>query len=105
MNMRDCPRYATCSAPLCPLDPDWRRRSHFLGERVCIWLTELAKPEGEKRVAVVLGDETTGFVARILPAIAERGPIRHVLDRAAHSGSKLEAQQRLSRFRASSGGV
>jgi hypothetical protein len=43
MHMHDCPKFDSCNAPICPLDPDWKRRSHLDGERVCYYLTEYAK--------------------------------------------------------------
>jgi hypothetical protein len=41
--MRDCPRWDTCSVPLCPLDADWRKRAVVSGEAVCPYLRELGK--------------------------------------------------------------
>ena len=43
MNMYDCPKFDHCSAPICPLDLEWERRSHLKGERVCFYLTEYSK--------------------------------------------------------------
>lgn len=51
--MKACPRYDKCSAPICPVDPNWRRRSHLEGERVCVWLTELSKAGGEEQIRLV----------------------------------------------------
>lgn len=98
MAMRECPRYATCSAPICPLDPDWRGRCHMPGDRVCIWLTELAKPGGEEQVVAAITSETTRFVAQTLPDItAHWGAIRRALDKSSRKGSRLAAQQLLGR--------
>jgi len=44
MKMHDCPNFNSCSAPICPLDHDWRRRGYLDGERVCYYLTEFSKP-------------------------------------------------------------
>ena len=38
-----CPRFNYCSAPLCPIDPDWRKRTMLKNERVCHYLTEVTK--------------------------------------------------------------
>jgi hypothetical protein len=35
---QDCPKFNTCSAPICPLDPLWRAATHLRGERVCPYL-------------------------------------------------------------------
>jgi hypothetical protein len=94
--MKACPRYDTCSAPICPLDPDWRRRSHLPGERVCVWLTELSKPCGEERIRSRLAVPTADRVVQVYPRIREHGGanLRCALDRASRTGSKLEKNQR-----------
>jgi hypothetical protein len=33
--MIDCPRYLTCSVPLCPLDREMSKRFYLKGEPVC----------------------------------------------------------------------
>ena len=43
MHKYDCPKFESCSAPICPLDPDWKRKPHLDGERVCCYLTEYSK--------------------------------------------------------------
>jgi len=94
MTMRECPRYLTCSAPVCPLDPIWARRKHLPGERVCLWLTELAKPGGLDILGQELGTETAAQVARISPAIAERFCyVRRVVEHAAGTGSLVQARR------------
>lgn len=40
---RDCPKYDTCSAPLCPLDTHWYKRAVAPNEPVCVYLLELDK--------------------------------------------------------------
>ena len=43
MKMYDCPKFESCSAPICPLEEDWELRTHLNGERVCHYLTMLQK--------------------------------------------------------------
>ena len=43
MHMYDCPKFKSCSAPICPLDESWELRSHLDGDRVCHYLTMLQK--------------------------------------------------------------
>ena len=43
MQMYDCPKFESCSAPICPLDAEWELRSHLNGEKVCYYLTEYSK--------------------------------------------------------------
>ena len=38
-----CPRFNKCDAPLCPIDPEWRKRKMLKNERVCHYLTEVTK--------------------------------------------------------------
>jgi len=33
--MYECPRFSKCSAPICPLDPDWTERVYIEGEEKC----------------------------------------------------------------------
>ena len=49
MKMDDCPKFESCSAPICPLDPDWRKRRHLKVERVCFYLCEAQKGGSEAR--------------------------------------------------------
>lgn len=41
--MNQCPKFATCSASVCPLDPHWRRAHYVKGEPVCFYLREAFK--------------------------------------------------------------
>lgn len=43
MTMEQCPKFDSCSAPICPLDPDWSERKHIKDEPVCYYLREWAK--------------------------------------------------------------
>ena len=85
-----CPKFSGCSAPICPLDPEWQRASHLPGERVCLWLRELVKEGGEARVAHASSGEVAARVAEVLPAIvASSSDIRSKLRDAARTGTKL----------------
>jgi len=64
MNICDCPKFESCSAPICPLDEDWNLRSHLNGERVCYYLTEYSK----EAVRPILKE---GLAAEHYEAIAE----------------------------------
>jgi len=33
--MRLCPKFSSCSAPLCPLDIDMKKRTRLVGEKNC----------------------------------------------------------------------
>ena len=52
MNKRhpgQCPRFNRCSAPLCPLDPHWRRCKMLRDEHMCYYLTEASKEGAHER--------------------------------------------------------
>lgn len=85
-----CPRFEKCSANVCPVDPDWRLRTHLDGERVCLYLTEQSKPGGRAILAPVLSSDLLEEVARAVPEIIARyGPIRRAADRAARTPSRV----------------
>jgi hypothetical protein len=97
--MAECPRYDRCNAPICPLDPDWRLRSHLAGERVCRWLTELAKPGGERELECHLQPDLVERVVQISPAIlSHHALIQGSVRRASGTGSKLEHHRQLGRL-------
>lgn len=84
-----CPKFDTCSAPVCPLDPQWSARRHLAGERICLWLRELVKPDGEARARKALPVALVDDSAEALPAIAaSNSDIRHKLKQASQAGSK-----------------
>lgn len=90
---RRCPKFDSCSAPMCPLDPDWTERRHLAGERVCLWLREVVKPGGEAAARKVLPAVLVDEVVGALPAIeASNSDIRHKLKLAAQAGSKRGAR-------------
>lgn len=92
MEMRACPRWQGCSAPICPLDSSHLSRRHLDGERVCFWLIEASKRGGrlpvDPRVPGVLAET----VEEAFPHVVSRfGPVRRELKRAAKRGSRLAA--------------
>jgi hypothetical protein len=46
MNPSACPKWAGCSAPVCPLDPNNPRNTTRDGEPICHWLRQAVKPQG-----------------------------------------------------------
>ena len=87
-SMKRCPKFGSCSAPICPLDKGWSQRSMGKGEAVCIWFREMAKQGPEAQG--VPGD-IRHEVAEVLPQAIERpglAPLRASLKRAAKSASK-----------------
>lgn len=90
MRPNDCPKWDGCSCPVCPLAPEWRQHKHLPGERICLWLRELVKPDGRATVDRALGEEAALTVAEAAPDIMARwSDIRHKLRQASRQGSKL----------------
>ena len=64
MRPPECPRYAKCSANLCPLDGDWRERSSesgpvcgYLAESVKATAAEVVPPDILPACRVMVGDD------------------------------------------------
>ena len=49
IKMEQCPKFHNCSAPLCPLDPDWNKRKMLQGDNLCHYLCEAAKEGAMER--------------------------------------------------------
>ena len=84
--MAQCPRFDRCSAPICPIDKDWKERVHLKGERVCAYLRRYAKDPlwGEKQGTVPT--ELWLKVVAVYPqVIARYVPIKKALKRASDS--------------------
>ena len=80
-----CPKFNSCSAPICPLDPDWQLRSHLPGERVCLWLREIAK---QSDLTGSLPGKPAEVIAEAYPEILSRhNRVRRVCDDAAKNPS------------------
>ena len=96
-----CPRYDRCSAPVCPLDPAWRLRSHLKGEPVCGLLLELSKTDGEATLRGFLPAEVAQAAITLAPTLlARHAPLRRASEKAAKTGSRLA---QLARRRAAVG--
>lgn len=103
--LSDCPKWESCSAPICPLDPTWEARCHRAGERVCRWLLELAKPDGSAVLASALSVETASMIAKVSPdIIARQSDIRAKLRYAAGRGSRSVAAGKLNALRRAKAG-
>jgi hypothetical protein len=80
----DCPRFYTCSAAICPLDPI--PSYHGSGDRVCYYLLNSGKAGAAERFA---DDPVFQIGLERLPAIAARHPaIASAVATAARTGFK-----------------
>jgi hypothetical protein len=79
--MLACPKFAGCSAPLCPLDAAGAGAVHLKNEPVCAYLLASAKAGAAEHYA---GDPVFLAALAALPRIAERWPdIKRRISRAA----------------------
>jgi hypothetical protein len=84
----DCPKFETCGASVCPLDPGWRSAVHLRGERVCQYLLATGKAGAAERFA---GDPVFRVVLPMVNAVAARFPdIGHKAAAAARSGFRQD---------------
>lgn len=90
-----CPKFLRCSAPLCPLDPDWRKRRHVKGDHVCRWLTEWVKDGAWARLQGVLDTKTLWALARVFSEINSIPDIAKAVNKARCTGSVIERGMRL----------
>lgn len=102
-NVVACTKYESCSAPICPLNSDWRNTRHLPGERICFYLCE-AQKEGAEAIFDSVG---RGYLYWLMieatSEISNRwGTIKIALERAAKSGSRMSAKP--PRRKASTGG-
>jgi len=82
MTPRDCPRFDSCDAPLCPLDEDRAKRTWFPDEPICdragMGTTRFVKIQRRIAKAVVLTD--TFFTVPMLEAVDRIRPETTGLD-------------------------
>lgn len=87
-----CPKWECCNAAFCPAVGGL----HLRGERVCLYLREAVKTDGEARVRATLPGELAEVVLRSAQErILGRDALGEALKRASWTSSKLEAGRRL----------
>ena len=98
ISMRECPKFCSCSAPVCPLDPDWPERTVIENEAVCFYMLELAKKGGRARVAPCTPAGMCEQVDKVFLEVLDQpgsSYISRMLRRAATTGSRIAAGQGL----------
>ena len=89
MKMSDCPRFDKCSAPICPLDRDWRLRVYRKSEPICLYLREYVKPNAKTRFQGCIAIQIFEVIQEHLEALCHRyAPLHRALERAKRTGSK-----------------
>jgi len=93
---QQCKHFDRCSAPICPLNDSWQKRTHLDGEPICIYLRELVKPDGKRNLATSLPCQLLELIERQAKCISLRyGPIARRLKRASKCGSRMVAGKAL----------
>jgi hypothetical protein len=89
MKMCDCPRFERCSAPICPLDPDWELRVYRKSEPTCFYLREYVKSGAKTRFQGCTAIQIFEVIQQHLEALCHRyAPLCRALERAKRTGSK-----------------
>lgn len=91
LSLTGCPRYARCSAPICPLDPKWRDTTlKNIKDGVCFLQQESVKPGAQTTFANAGLTEVLTQIMRVNPAIVRKfKSIWVVLEKAKNTPSKM----------------
>jgi len=85
----DCPKYKSCNAPICPIDPGWFSRTYIKGESVCFYMMEAQKPQARCRFDGAIEGEIYQAICRVIePLKCTYGPLRKRLERAKSTPSR-----------------
>jgi hypothetical protein len=88
--MQSCSKYESCSAPICPLDTNWKLRKHIKDDPVCFYLREVAKREHQGEP--ISGGRSDPMLVAAADVWDKRtylaAPLRNQLLRASKSSSK-----------------
>ena len=85
-----CPKWHSCSVPVCPLDHLWAHRSMQSEDPVCFYLSEAVKDGAEARFEGAGLGEIFHQVTKVLPEVVlSSGRIARTLERAGASGSRM----------------
>jgi hypothetical protein len=87
-----CPRFEACSAPICPLDNEWRKRRMLKRERTCHYLREVSKPCWQFIASDTVDQEMYLFAASIIEEIRKHSyELRQMLDEASKTNTYTKA--------------
>lgn len=89
----NCPKYQSCNANICPLDPGWFNRTYIKGEPVCFYMLEAQKPKARCRFQGTIEGEIYRAICIVSPQVKSiYGPIRKRLERAQRTKSRMIPQ-------------
>src|SRR5262245_61078724 len=94
----DCPRFQTCNASICPLDPLWPSAVHLRGEKVCPYLLGSGKAGADEKYQ---GDPVFAACLARLPDVTAAHPdIARRVEKAARTAFKKgQSAEHLARAR------
>ena len=86
----ECPKFQSCSANICPLDPDWQKRIYLKGEPVCFYMLEAQKKGARCRFRGTIEGEIYRAICIVVePMICAYEPLRKRLERAKRTKSRM----------------
>lgn len=87
-----CSKFEHCSANVCPLDSDWRKRSSGRDEPVCFYLLEVGKPGAKERISSVHGEAIYEIASKVyLELVSTTCPLNTSLQRAKNTPSRIRS--------------
>jgi hypothetical protein len=90
VKMCECTRFNRCSAPICPLDSDWKLRVYRKGEPICFYLLEYVKANARAQFKGSIGVPIYEAIQTSIDAMSHRyTPLYRALERAKRTGSRL----------------
>ena len=105
-NMRVCPKFDRCAAPICPLDRAYQTRIYRKGEPICFYLLEYGKPNAKARFRGSMATFIYQAIEKdIQNLLCRYTPLRKALERARHTASRLKIKtpQALKKIKVASG--
>ena len=89
-DMRACPKFDRCAAPICPLDRECQTRIYHKGEPICFYLLEYVKPDAKARfegsLAIIITQALEKHFESLFRSYA---PLRKALQRAKQTNSRM----------------
>lgn len=86
-----CPKWEKCSAPICPLDTDWKKRMMLAEDRVCFLMNEAVKSGAEDRFKLSAYSELYATIHEAMHnIIASNVIIKNRLNKASNKQSRME---------------
>ena len=91
--MTKCPKFNQCNAPICPLDPEWKKRKHISGDKCCAYLLESSKADSDIVFeGAGLGDMYKAIEVVKKDILLSSATIKRTYLRAANTASRLHPE-------------